>query len=142
MNSYELILLFDPNLGEEKIEEDVSKVENRIKSHGGEILKIEKWGSRRLASTIEKARKLKHAYYVILYFQSEPSLPGELQKYLKVSEKIIRYSLIRAEEKPLPEIEGTPLEEKVETEAFDVGEIKEESSAPPEAEAGEIGGES
>jgi len=131
LNSYELIVLIDPNLGEEKIEALVAKVEGKIKSLGGEIEKIDKWGTKRLASMIKKAKKLTQAHYVAIYFRSEPAIPEGLKKFLKVTENIVRYSLIRAAEKKLAEIEGTPVEEKGEADAVNVGEIK-----------GDAGGES
>ncbi len=124
MNSYELVLLFDPNLGDEKIGQIVSKVEGKVKSLGGELGKTDKWGAKNLPVRLQKAKKLKQAYYVVVYFKSETSIPGQLQNYLKVTENIIRYSVIRSQAKPEAEIEGAPLEPKEEIEAVNVGEIK------------------
>lgn len=124
MNSYELMLLFDPNLGDEKIGQIVSKVEGKVKSLGGELGKTDKWGAKNLPVRLQKARKLKQAYYVVVYFKSETPLPGQLQNYLKVTENIIRYSIIRSQAIPQAEKEGAPLESKEEIEAVDVGEIK------------------
>lgn len=130
MNSYELMLLFDPNLGDEKIGQIVSKIEGKVASLGGELGKTDKWGAKNLPVRLQKAKKLKQAYYVVVYFKSETSLPGQLQNYLKVTENIIRYSVFRSQAEPLPEIEGAPpppgaeLKSKEEIEAVDVGEIK------------------
>jgi len=121
VNSYELMLIFDPNLGEETISGIVTKLEEKIKKLGGELEKTDKWGVRRLASVMNKARKLTQGYYVVVYFKSETSLPGQLQSTLKVTENIVRYSLLRATEKPAAEIEGEP-----QIEAVNVGEIKEQ----------------
>ena len=125
MVSYELILLFDPDLGEEKIDGILSKIEGRIKNLGGELEKMDKWGIRKLASMMSRAKKLQQAYYVVIYFKAETSLPGELQNYLKVSENIVRYTICRAVAKPLAEIAGTALESKEEIKAVDIGEIGE-----------------
>ncbi len=125
MNSYELMLLFDPNLGEEKIGGIVSKIEGKVKSLGGELEKTDKWGIRKLPSRIKKAKKLTQAYYVVIYFKGKTSLPGDLQSYLKVTENIIRYSILHGVAKPEAEIAGKPLEAKEEVEAVHIGEIKE-----------------
>ncbi|MDD5382676.1 MAG: 30S ribosomal protein S6 [Candidatus Margulisbacteria bacterium] len=117
MNSYELILIFDSALGDEKIDALVAKIEGKIKGLGGEIEKTDKWGSKRLASQMKKAKKVTMAHYVLIYFQSATSLPAELSSYLKVTEELIRYSIVRAGEKPA---EG-------EAEAISVGEIKGEA---------------
>lgn len=110
MKDYELILIFDPNLGEEKIKETVSKVENKIKGLKGEVEKIEDWGSKKLACTFQKARKLKQGYYTLIKLKGASSIPQELSNYLRVTENVIRYSVARAVEKPLEEISGAPLE--------------------------------
>lgn len=109
MNSYELILIFDPNLGEEKIKATLSKIENKIKSLKAEIEKIEDWGIKKLASTFLKAKKLKQGYYTLIRLKGASSLPHELTNYLKVTENVIRYSIARAVEQPLEEISGVPL---------------------------------
>jgi small subunit ribosomal protein S6 len=124
-------MIFDPNLGEENIGTVVSKIENKIKTLDGEVQKTDKWGVRRLASMLTKARKLKQGYYVFIAFKAEPSVPAKVQSTLKVTEEIVRYSLIRVEEKQPAEIEGAPLPEAG-IEAVNVGELRikkaEESS--------------
>ena len=129
MSSYELILIFDPNLGEEKIEGMVSKIEGKIKNLGGELEKTDKWGIRKLGSVMSGAKKLQEGYYVVIYFKAMTSLPRELQNYLKVTENVIRYIICRAVAKPLEEIAGTALESKEEIKAVDIGEIKEVGEA-------------
>lgn len=125
MNPYELIMIFDPGQGEEKIGQFVTKIEEKIKGSGGEVEKIEKWGTRRLASMLKKAKSLTQGYYVLMRFKSPSSVPAELRAYLMVSENVVRYFLSRAvapeavaSEKK--EIAGTPIE------AVSVGEIKGE----------------
>ena len=133
MNSYELMLLFDPNLGEDKIGQLIAKIEDKVKGLGGELTKTDKWGVKNLPVRLQKAKKLKQAYYAVIYFKAETSLPGQLQNYLKVTENILRYSVFRSQAEPQPEIEGAPLtpppsgegiKPKEEIEAVDVGEIK------------------
>lgn len=129
MNPYELIMLFDTNLGEEKIGQFVSKIEEKIKGWGGGEIKTEKWGTRRLNSIMKKAKALTQAYYVLIRFQSPPGLPAELQSYLKVSESVVRYFISRAVEVEAPperkEIAGIPIE------AVSVPEIKGEPLGEP-----------
>ncbi|MGB9612782.1 MAG: 30S ribosomal protein S6 [Candidatus Margulisiibacteriota bacterium] len=123
MNSYELILLFDPALGEEKIDAAVGKVEDKIRGLGAEIKKTEKLGAKKLASRVRRAKWMTQGYYVLINFCGAPSLPSELISYLRVSENIIRYFVSRVEEFPAvsaeeKEIAGTPLA---------AGELKEGS---------------
>lgn len=115
MNSYELILLFDPALGEEKIEAVVTKVNDKIKGLGGEVEKVDKWGARKLASRVRRAKWMTQGYYVLIKFRGTSNLPSELISFLRVSENIIRYYISRAEELEAvaaeeKEIAGVPLE--------------------------------
>lgn len=132
MNAYELMMLFDPNLGEETIASIVAKVENKIKDLGGEVAKSDMWGARRLASVISKARQLKQAFYVVLFFKAEASLPRQLQDFLHVSENIIRYSIMRAVEKAASDLKGEPIAAaEGAIDAVHVGEIKGEAGGEP-----------
>jgi len=122
LNAYELILLLDPKLGEEKIGLAAAKIEEKIKSLGGSELKTEKWGMRKLASIVKKARGITQAYYILIRFQSASSVPAELRASLKVNENVVRYFISQA-------VEVAPVEERIEgkpLEAVNVGEIKSE----------------
>ncbi|MBI5399982.1 30S ribosomal protein S6 [Candidatus Saganbacteria bacterium] len=99
MNSYELMVIFDPNVGEEKINALIAKIEDKIKGFGGEIEKTDKWGIRKLASIMSGAKKLRSGFYVMVYFKAKTSLPASLAANLKVEESIVRYSILKAEEK-------------------------------------------
>lgn len=130
MNPYELILLFDPVLGEDKIGTVITKIEDKIKAAGGQIDRTEKWGVRRLASMMKKAKKLTQAYYTLIRFNSPSSAPAELRAYLRVNENVVRSYISRAVELPLP------VEEKIEGKAIEAVEIGEIKSVEEESELG------
>ncbi len=122
MNLYELMLIFDPKLGEEVVGKILSKTEEKIKSFAGEIEKIDKWGIRRLASVFNKNRKITQGVYIVVYFKSETSVPEKLSAYLKVTENVLRYSIIKSEPETLQEIKGEPVPEQ--------NEIKQPEATP------------
>ena len=130
MKAYELILLFDPALGEERVSQQTTRVEDKIKALGGVIDGIEKWGMKRLNSMVKKAPRMTQGVYVLIKFQSNPDLPAQLRAFLKVSESVTRYFISNAVvfEAPLPEkkeIAGKPME------AVKVDEIKGEPIGEP-----------
>ena len=49
MPLYETIFIIHPELNEEDVEEHIKRVENLMTRSGGEILKTERWGKKRLA---------------------------------------------------------------------------------------------
>ena len=135
MNNYELILIFDPSQGEEKIGAFVVRVEEKIKSLGGEIEKTEKWGTRRLASMIKKAKTLTQGYYVLLRFKAPPQVPAEMRAFLKVSENVTRYFLSKAVIAIAPTRRVMPGQQAPvapQPEAIDIGEIKGKPLGEPQ----------
>jgi small subunit ribosomal protein S6 len=120
----------DPGMGEEKVSQLTTKIEDKIKALGGEIEKTEKWGIKRLASMIKKAKSLTQGVYTMIRFNSPAAVPAEIKAYLKVNESVIRSFLSRAVILPEPrpdrrEIAGAPLA------AVAVGEIKGEPFGEP-----------
>ncbi len=134
MNPYELMLIFDPRIGEEKISQIAAKIEDKAKSFGAEIEKTDKIGVRRLASNFRNLKRMNQAYYVMVYFKAETSVPAKITAYLKTTENIVRYSVYKATEKPpLEEIKGAPVVEAA---------PKPIETAPKPAEAGKNIGQS
>ena len=111
MKPYEAIIIFNPAVTEDRIDASISKFEKKIKDSGGADIITAKWGTRKLASTIKKAKKATEGYYVLINFNGEGRTPNDLKSLLNVSEEIIRYSVICS--KPA---QAEPKEEKVEIE--------------------------
>ncbi|KAB2951829.1 30S ribosomal protein S6 [Heliorestis acidaminivorans] len=95
MRNYEAMILVRPNLEEEAFLAVVDKFTNLITQEGGEIVKVDKWGKRRLQYEINK---IKEAFYVLVYFKGEPAVAQELERVMKISDDIVRFLVIRNEE--------------------------------------------
>ena len=111
MKPYEAIIVFNPAVTEDRIDASIAKLEKKIKDSGGADMITAKWGTRKLASTISKAKKVTEGYYVLINFNGDGRTPNDLKSLLNVSEEIIRYSVICS--KPA---QAEPKEEKVEIE--------------------------
>lgn len=95
MREYEVMYIIKPGFEEDKYAEIIEKYNALIQANGGEILKVEPWGKRRLAYEIEKLRE---GYYVLLRINGEPELPRELERNFKIADEIMRYLVVRVEE--------------------------------------------
>jgi small subunit ribosomal protein S6 len=84
-----------PNYDEEQYAQFVEKYNALIQNNGGEIIKVEPWGKRRLAYEIDKLRE---GYYVLVRFNAEADLPAELERNFKIADEIMRYLVVRAGE--------------------------------------------
>ncbi len=99
MREYELYLILDADAEEEAIQATIGKVSQLISAGhggtGGEVIKVEARGKRRLAFPIKK--KL-DGYDVIMTFQTPPPALAEIERVLKLDEKVLRYLLLRSDE--------------------------------------------
>ena len=96
MNKYEVVYIIDPAVEEEARKALVAKYNELITGNGGTVDKVEEWGKRRLAYAIDYKTE---GYYVLVNFQAESELPKELERNLQISESVIRYQVIRIEER-------------------------------------------
>jgi ribosomal protein S6 len=87
-------MIFNPSITEDKIDSMLGKFEKKVKESGGTDVNIAKWGMRRLASSIKKAKNSQEGFYIMMTFNGEGKTPNELKSLLNVSEEVIRYSII------------------------------------------------
>jgi small subunit ribosomal protein S6 len=85
---YETVVLIDAMLDDSAVEATIEKF-RAIIAGNGEILRVDRWGKRRLAYTI---RKRTHAEYVIYYYNAaQASLVADLERALRLDESVIRF---------------------------------------------------
>jgi len=96
MNLYEQVLIVDPNLDDPMAEEALNRVVDLIKQKGGEVLKIDRWGRRRLAYVLNKRDR--GNYYIIL-FKTPPSTIAELENLCRINDAIFKFMVVRFEKK-------------------------------------------
>ena len=97
MNRYEMLYIIDTDLEETARKELIEKVSALITNNGGEIEKVdETWGKRRLAYAIDYKTE---GWYVLVTFKAPVELPRELERNLQINESVLRYLVIRLEEK-------------------------------------------
>jgi len=98
VRTYELALVADPRLSDDDVTALSTEYKQLITSRGGEILREESWGRRKLAYPI---RKLTEGRYLFLFLQIEPAKAGllkEVEMRLNQNDKILRYLTIRTDE--------------------------------------------
>ncbi len=94
MNKYESVIIIRPNLEEGEIEGIITKITDLI-NQDGEVTKVDKMGVKRLAYEINKC---KEGYYIVIYFESDPSIISELERYYRITENIIKFITVRKDD--------------------------------------------
>ena len=96
MNKYELIYIIDTAVEETARKELIEKFNGIIAANGGEVVKVEEWGKRRLAYAIDYKTE---GYYVYVAFNGASELPKELSRNLGINENVIRSQIVKLLEK-------------------------------------------
>ena len=129
-NAYEILLMLDPDLSEERQEEIVVRTRQLIENGGGTWVGHDPWGRRRLAYEID--HKSEGSYH-LLTFAAEPATLEEISRVLKITDGVMRHLDVRRVQggttrppEPMPE-------EPVAVAAVERQDGDTESSAPESA---------
>jgi small subunit ribosomal protein S6 len=107
MRRYELMLLFRPDLEDDKLQAAVEKVTRAIVNAGGALTKVSPWGKRRLAYDIKHFRE---ASYFLIHFDIAPSEVRGIERGILITEEILRHLVTVLEEKTLGRADDEMLE--------------------------------
>lgn len=103
MNTYENIVIFDPSLNEESLEQGISSISNLILQNGGEILKIDRWGLKRLAYELNKR---KQGIYILFLFKAPSEFIKRLEDYYRLQDSVVKFMIVKLSKKELMALEA------------------------------------
>ena len=92
MNDYEVLLMLDPELPEERGGEIIARVRERVEGDGGSWDGHEPWGRRKLAYEID--HKAEGVYHLLLFTASAETL-AEISRVLKITDGVVRHLAVR-----------------------------------------------
>ena len=92
MNAYEIMLMLDPELPEERENEIVARTRELIEQRGGSWVGHEPWGRRKLAYEI---RRKGEANYHVLHFEADAATLAEVTRVLKITDGAMRHMAVR-----------------------------------------------
>jgi small subunit ribosomal protein S6 len=154
---YELVLMLDPEIPDERREQIAAEARERIES-GGSLKHDSGWGMRKLAYEIKQRTE---ADYRFFRFETEGGLLDELNHNLRIADGVLRFRIFKVDPRS-PAIVPPPLtaaataparggrrqqpqeaertgsaEPSGDEQAADVPEAEEAAAASPDPEAGE-----
>lgn len=97
MRKYETIFILQPELSEDDIKSVTTKAHDVISSYKGECFRMDDWGIRKLAYPIKKSARGRYYY---LRFDGESTLIAELERRLRLDDKVLRYQSINITDLP------------------------------------------
>jgi small subunit ribosomal protein S6 len=95
MRRYETIFIASPVLTDEQADELVRHFEGIIAEQGGELLRTDKWGRKKLAYEIQK---FSEGYYTLFEMNAGPNLIAELERRFRNDDSVIKFLSVRMDE--------------------------------------------
>ena len=92
MRRYETIFIASPVLTDEQADELVRNFEGIIAEQGGELLRTDKWGRKKLAYEIQK---FSEGYYTLFEMNAGPNLIAELERRFRNNDSVIKFLSVR-----------------------------------------------
>jgi small subunit ribosomal protein S6 len=91
-NDYELVIIVHPEVADDALEPLINGITQYVTGKEGTVIEVAHWGRKKLAYPI---KHVMDGTYVLFKFQLDPAANKELETNLKITEKIIRFLLIK-----------------------------------------------
>lgn len=119
MRRYETIAILKPSLGEEDIKSVIDKSTGIIEGFAGSIIKLDRWGLKKLAYLIEKEQQ---GFYLYIQYAGVPEAVSELERIYRIDDRVMKFLTVKLQDvfSALPEDSATeatapePVEEATE----------------------------
>jgi small subunit ribosomal protein S6 len=90
--AYEILLMLDPELAEERQNEIVARTRELVERGGGTWSNQDIWGRRKLAYEIDHKPE---GVYHLLTFEADPETLEEISRVLKITDGVMRHMAVR-----------------------------------------------
>ena len=97
MRRYETFIILDPDLSEDLRRPVIERAKDVMAQMGGTLLRVEEWGSRRLAYTI---RKKERGFYVRFDFCGSGQLVNEMERFFRIDERVLKHMSVLLDSEP------------------------------------------
>jgi len=91
MNNYETMVIVDAMISDDAINRELNAIQSKIEA-AGEVVRIDNWGKRKMAYTIQKKS---HGHYTVFYYKAEASVVRGLEKDFRINENVLRWLTLK-----------------------------------------------
>jgi len=88
VTTYEILLMLDPELADERQDDLIARVRQLVETSGGTWRSHDAWGRRRLAYEINKKQE---GVYHLLVFEASGETLNEITRVLKIDDAVMRH---------------------------------------------------
>jgi len=90
MRRYEILLILPPDADDKVVTAVTNRISQTLGGQGGQIVKVDRWGRRRLAYELERRTE---GFYLVVECQAEPDAVKELDRVLALADEVIRFKV-------------------------------------------------
>lgn len=94
MPIYESIFIINPNISDDETNTVIKKMQDVVAKQGGEMLKFEDWGKKKLAYEVKKQKR---GHYVFFQFKGAAAAIAELERTYKLTDTVIKFLSVKLE---------------------------------------------
>jgi small subunit ribosomal protein S6 len=102
MNIYENIVILNAAISDEEADAAINKIKELVTGQGGEVLKVEVWGRRKLSYEIKKQKK---GLYVLFFYKTPSAAVRKLEEFYKIFDAVLKYMVIKLGAKQVRNLE-------------------------------------
>ena len=137
MRYYESLYIVNPNYEQERLDDVMKSVADKLSEYGFSIINHRIWGKKRLAYQIEKH---KYGSFILLHFETESTENLErFERFMILQKTILRNQTVSLAIKPEAHVEDEPVKDEEQKETTDdssvASETKEKSNVESEEDS-------
>jgi small subunit ribosomal protein S6 len=92
MRDYEIVVIVDESAEDGQVEGVVERITQILTQGGGEIVRVDRWGKRKLAYEINRKTE---GIYVVVEFRADSEAVDELERVLSLADEVVRFKVVR-----------------------------------------------
>lgn len=100
MRRYETVIIVPADLPDDEIIGLMDRYKGIIANQKGLVMKIEKWGKRKLAYEIKKHNR---GFYMLIDFAGQTAVVAELERNLKIDDNILKFMTVKKDDQVILE---------------------------------------
>jgi len=104
MRKYENFFMVQPDLSEDALGAVAGKFRGVVESNGGTVVSYVPWGKKKLAYPVKKHD---YGYYILMKFAAGPELIAELERNMRLDERVLKFITVKLDDDYSPEQNGT-----------------------------------
>jgi small subunit ribosomal protein S6 len=91
LRTYEILLILPPDADDAVVGIVTDRITRVLGERGGEVVKVDRWGKRRLAYEIGRQSE---GSYLIVECRADPAAMKELDRVLALADEVLRFKVV------------------------------------------------